>query len=426
MISFRGTKKGVSLLIAIMLIGVISYISLSMTNAVVEATRRAANSNRYNEAYYLAEGALEEGLLINSEHGAGYSDSIQHNFGSGKTSAVKIQGQVPASAKYGNQSTYHDMYGAPAPGTGNVGKDCDPLKAFKNMNFWYTADGTPHYVEGTSQPQDGKTWSGPFDAADHPCNWNKIKIGGTVSIPLYYSTTDSSLGCPADPAYPGSYVCNLVTNSQSDAFILRVRTPCKSNYGKDEMCLAMDRFDFDTDNVDPTYGQNEPIMSWQITGVDQTTNASLVLGPYIFTNIIKNLDFFSTLVHEFILNYSNQNVTQLFEVLNQSSNGTDLNKCTDTVLNYLVNQPASCTAWGTNQIIKPILKLSVIQSMKSTPAQKTIPYLEYQLLSNFASGMPPADTSQTITSEGFSGEFKATIEARKSQSGGLIEYVVQQ
>lgn len=366
------------------------------------------------------------GLLENSKHGAGYSEILApKTYGNGvSTAAVKIQGQVPANVKYESPSNYHDMYGVPTPGTGNVGADCDPLKAFRSMPFWYTADSTPHYFEGSSQPSDGKTWLGPFDAADHPCNWNKIKVGESVSVPLYYSTTDVNSGCPADPAVSGSYVCNLITSQSSDSFILRVRTPCDNG---DEMCLASGRFDFDTGNINPTYGINEPIMSWQITGVDLATHKSLVLGPNII--IFGNppaLKSQSTIIHEFKLNGSQQSTTNPFEVLYQTSNGTDLDKCSDIALNFLMNQPTFCSNWGSNQIIKPLIKLSVIQSMKANPAQDTIPYLEYQFLSDFATSAPPTDTSQTITSEGFSGEFKWTLEVKKPQGGGLLEYVIQQ
>jgi len=64
--------------------------------------------------------------------------------------------------------------------------------------------------------------------------------------------------------------------------------------------------------------------------------------------------------------------------------------------------------------------------MKSASPPETIPYLEYQLLSSLALSTPPADTSQTITSEGLSGEVKWTLEVKKPQGGGLLEYVIQQ
>ena len=170
-------------------------------------------------------------------------------------------------------------------------------------------------------------------------------------------------------------------------------------------------------------------MSWQITGADMGTNATLVLGPYIYIyGTPPSLKSQSTIIHEYKLNAANGNGT--FEVLTEAAQGEETGtKCLGPMLAYLLPNTANACAdgsdWSSTAIIKPVLKLSIIQSMTSD-LQKKIPYLEYQFLSDFASGTPPTDTSQTITSEGFSGEFKATIEARKSQSSGLLEYVVQQ
>ena len=53
-----------------------------------------------------------------------------------------------------------------------------------------------------------------------------------------------------------------------------------------------------------------------------------------------------------------------------------------------------------------------------------MPYLEYQLLSNVS--VPPTDTVQTITSEGFSGTFKQVLQVKVPQDSGILEYVIQQ
>jgi len=423
MIKLHGKKKGVSLLIALGLIGVITFSSLILTNVTVTSIRQSANANRSAEAYYAAEGGLEMGLLENSKHGSGYSATLTpKNYGGGvSTAAVTIQGQVPMDVRYTSPSSYANMYGAPTPGTGNVGAGCDPLKALRSDGFWYSPTKTPHYVAGTNQPDSTYTIN-VLEAADHPCNWNRIKVGESVSIPLYYTTTDVNLGCPVDPSNSGSYVCNLVTSQSLDSFVLRVRTPC---INKDEMCLFSGRYDFDTSYIDPVYGSNEPIMSWQITGVDQATQASLVLGPKIVI-ISEFLKPASSIISEYKLLSSKSTGFTVLEISNSGNNGTDLNKCSDNILNFLLNQSSTCDWNLPLSIQKPTLKLSIIQSMKSASPPETIPYLEYQLLSSLALSTPPADTSQTITSEGLSGEFKWTLEVKKPQGGGLLEYVIQQ
>ncbi|MBU1953660.1 hypothetical protein KKH03_01660, partial [Patescibacteria group bacterium] len=349
---------------------------------------------------YAAEGGLEMGLLANSKQGAGYSEILAPKiYGNGvSTAAVEIKGQVPVSTQYATPSSYWGKYGAPTPGTGNVGADCDPLKAFRSKSFNYDSI-TNTYTEATN---------GAFDAADHPCNWNKIKVGESVSIPLYY--TDSG------------GVHNLIANPL-DKFIIRVRTPCR--YG-DEMCIKSGRYTFDfTSQGDSNYGYNDPLMSWQIVGEDaNNSNSSLVLQPYIKI-INKVLQPNSTIFHEKRL-YSGY-LSGDFEVLDVTSLSEDLNNCpVNSISNFLSNSNNACPNgynWNQQSIQKPVLKLSVIKNLISDQAD-TIPYLEYQFLSNTST--PPTDTSQTITSEGLSGEFKWTLEVKKPQGGGLLEYVIQQ
>ena len=62
------TQRGTSLLIALGLITVIVLVSLGVATVVLSSTRESANVNRATEAFYAAQGALEEGLLRNQEN----------------------------------------------------------------------------------------------------------------------------------------------------------------------------------------------------------------------------------------------------------------------------------------------------------------------------------------------------------------------
>ena len=124
-------REGVSLLIGLGLVFVIMFFSLIVGNVVVSSIRQSANVNRANEAYFGAEGALEEGLLANYKAGAGYSTDkykdVPYVNNSRIAAKYKIAGQVPESLKYGPASQYGGMYGIPTPGSGNVATVCDPL-----------------------------------------------------------------------------------------------------------------------------------------------------------------------------------------------------------------------------------------------------------------------------------------------------------
>ena len=60
-------KKGVSLIIALVLITVISAFSLGVYASILMTIKTTSAVNNSKIAYYAAEGALEEGLLANSE-----------------------------------------------------------------------------------------------------------------------------------------------------------------------------------------------------------------------------------------------------------------------------------------------------------------------------------------------------------------------
>ena len=207
------TSRGVSLLIAMGLVTVIVLFGLIVSNVVVTSIRQSANVNRANEAYFAAEGGLEQGLLENMKQGAGYTGDLPPiDYDGGVSAAVSVQGQVPADIKY-LAGDYAGKYGTPTPGTGNVGEDCNPLE--------------PH-LKGVFTTDTGAQEDEP---ANHPCNWNKLTTGETASIPLYYEDTN------------GAH--NLVTNN-NDEIIIRVRAACVDG---NRSCLntltSTDRYSFD-------------------------------------------------------------------------------------------------------------------------------------------------------------------------------------
>lgn len=401
-------KKGISLLIAVILVGIITLFGLIVRNVVITSIRQSANVNRSNKAYFGTEGALEQGLLENANEGIGYSGDPQNPSYAGCQGAdcpqleFQVKGQVPVLSSY-EAAPYDDMFGVPQPGGGNLIEGCDPLKAFKDKNFNYTQ--SSGYVE---QP------SGPYNATEHPCNWNKIKVGESVTVPLFKQGSSGPE--------------NLIT-SGSDEFILRVRTPCENS---EEFCAKIDRYDLSILNEVDDYGNNEPIVTWQIDGEDQN-GESLVLNPYINT-LSDTLQFQSSIISEQRINVAkNTPFDGIFTVLRFSNNmtdslywGVDLNDCIGPITTYLISDSNDCIDydWNERNISNPAFKLSVINSTKADDA--TIPYLEYQILTNFITGLPPTSSDQTIRAEGLSGEFKQVLEVKQPQESGLLEYVIQQ
>lgn len=401
------TLPGVSLLIALGLVTAIVLFGILVSTLIVNSIRQSANINRANEAYYAAEGGLEKGLLENQKHGAGYSltpqDFTYNDGANNPASTIKtvyqIQGQVPADTSYGGDSDYAGMFSVPTPGTGNVAPNCDPLKAVTNGVVSY---------DGIDYPT--------ADPADHPCNWNRINVGETVTIPLYY--TDST-----------GQAVNLFTpqNASTAQLFVRIRTACENNA---VMCDKADRMELDWfSDGDPNTSYNDAIVNWQISGNNAITGQLLILEPRIIYDNFGNFNNQSTIIIETKINAAQQ--AGHFKVLDLDKGGIDQNSCIGKIIHFLINANTSlspsCIAnfpWLSHQLEKPVLKFTVINSIKESPSS-TIPYLEYQIIMNI-NGTTPTDSSQIVIAEGFSGSFKQVLQVQQEQASGLLEYVIQQ
>lgn len=403
----RSTKDGTSLLIGLGLTTIIVLVSIGVTTVVISSIRESANVTGANKAYYAAEGALEKGLLVNQDKGAGYSggDKLK-DF----PATYTISGQVNPDNAYSI-----GKYGIPTPGTGTAGNNCDALNPDIKLDFNYDpVTGKYSYVSGTDP------------AIDNPCNWNKIKVGESVSIPLYVTKIVGGTEGISNPK-------NLGLTSLK----IRVRTACKN--GK-EFCAPSDRYKlyFDTSTPSTIAKTNDTVMSWQISAENIGGNKTYTFSPnqQHSTSCTDDGGYKgrcepspNSEIYESQINYLMSTDATVLSATSGEDLGIDntntleyisdfLNDTTD----YLIGESLRPTA--SDAINKPILKLSVIHSLQDSPTT-TIPYLEYQILAD-ASTEAPTDTSQTITAQGFSGTFKQVLEVKNPQESGLLEYVIQQ
>lgn len=408
----RSTKPGTSLLVGLGLTTIIVLVSLGVTTVVISSIRESANVTGANQAYYAAEGALEEGLWVNQGKGAGYSDSAVVSSKPPKSSYT-IGGQVNEALAYSDGS-----YGIPAPGTGTAGKDCDKLNPYVKYTFAFD-EVTGKYSNDSSGA----------DPKDHPCNWSKIKVGESVSIPLFVSKKVGGTETIYNPADSQFNLNNLK---------IRVRTPCKT--GK-EYCDLIDRYSlfYDTSSVNKYNATNYTLMSWQITGTNQDGSKTYVFSPLALRDIPFCNDTYAGFADKTRCEPDNSEIygsqinfvktSDKSVVVSSDDYGVDNANKNSTIVDFLRNTdiytiPGSIRTTSNDAINKPVLKLSVIHSLKDT-ATTTIPYLEYQILTN-ATTEAPTDSSQTITAEGYSGNFKQVLEVKNPQGGGLLEYVIQQ
>jgi Tfp pilus assembly protein PilX len=460
-------KAGVSLIISVVLIGVLMFFAMAISVSVIDGIKQSGSVNRANVAYFATEGALEKGLEMNFESGAGQNTAAQTilfngdpecsaesdcsiccqkkygtnnaalNYvcikgcpGTGQSGTTakpqtmatfKIQGSVPKDKKL------VDGYIIPAPGTGNVGAVCDPLNIPLTGQFYYSPTNSIHYKYETISP--GSEYTGPYSIIDHPCNWSKIKMGETVAIPLYYSN--------------GTEIMPIISPTNSTAtFALKIRTPCKNG---GEICYnpVSDRIVLDTTSGDlKNYGKNDPVVSWQIAATDMSNiTKQYVLSPIVSVNPNTKLLLYpqSSIISENYIYVRSQATNNKYVVLSQlGSGGNDLNGCKSTIFDFLTNHfspppgftDANCTKselfWTSQLIFKPVFKFTVIGNLKNydTP-HDNVSNLEYQILMTNVSN-PPTNSVQTITGESVSGSYKQVLEVKMPQESGILEYVIQQ
>jgi hypothetical protein len=403
------TRPGVSLLISLILVSILVVFGIGVSNLVISSIRESANVNQANQAYYAAEGGMEMGLLENKSKDAGYDATladVDYNGTGGKPgepgvllSKVTIQGKVPESSQIGGE------YVMPRPGTGTAGTGCDVLNP-------------------------------PVDI-DDACNWNKIKVGETVGIPLYTTNADGSINNPAD--------IDLQTLK------VKLRTPCKdgSNTCSGSVRYLLNAFEGDSKTVCNTdasagvvrnYYCGDTIASWQIIGTNKKGDLTYNMEqwPDYDSLLLQNRTLDNTELYAWIINDAknpgglNSGLTSFncgnFCILDQNRVGIiPSSGIYGPILDFLNNSSSGYfPRAGLDVINKPIMKLSIIHALNEFPSG-TVPYLEYQFTSDVSAlGSSPADLTQTITSEGFSGPFKQVLEVKLPQETGLLEYVIQQ
>lgn len=420
MLNFHHTKPGTSLLVALGLTGIIVLVSLGVTTVVISSIRESANVTGANQAYYAAEGALEKGLLINQDKGAGYSasDTVPYGINSKQKAGYTISGQVNKDNSYAA-----DTYGVPTPGTGNAGQNCNALTAQSKDTLYY--DPVNHKYSAT----DAAGFI-TVDPQDNPCNWNKIKIGETISIPLYVTKNIDGVPTVVNP-----------TGMGLSSLKIKVRTPCENG---EEYCAYSGRQNlyYDDSSKIKYNATNDTIMSWQITGSNIKGDKTYTLSPATlhgldickdYTSIFKGVRCkppSNSEIYEGIINYARTQNNQI--VVADNYNGIDnVTNTSGKILDFLKNTGvftlggAIRPADPDDALNKPVLKLTVIHSLLDM-TNTGIPYLEYQVLTTNTTNEAPTDTSQTVTAEGYSGSFKQVLEVKNPQDAGLLEYVIQQ
>jgi hypothetical protein len=443
------TQPGLSMLLAVLLISVILTMAVGVTTMVIDSTRQTSNVVQSQKAYFAAEGALEQALMVNKM----LADQNEAIGVSMPNLQIEDTDGVPFTAKF---SINGSAAAFPEANRTVNGKYIIPL-AWTGTAPW-TGEGslpgsggcspfTPPTRQGTGNNKTIVT-PNPYGSGDitfneefHPCNWGRLPSGQKVSLPLYGL---NSSGTP-------------VTFTD---FTLRLRTPCQPTSGGAtvEACQPTSRLDlncFDkgddeiicTSDADGDASEQskrgEVVALWQIDSEDLTGTIKTLL-PYESIRPSSlgydvNAPELDTQLYEGKINGKKLASIDPFEVITDSNNGLALDDAAEPN-----PKPETNIATFLSSHTKPVLKLSVINSLMacrdtglcqemydspdgSNYESKNIPYLEYQLvLNNLPAGVLPASLENVISAEGKAGAFSHLLQVKIPHDTSTLEYVIQQ
>jgi len=397
---------GVSLIIAIIFVSAFLLVIAGLAEVQIRTIRNIANRESEAKARYLAESAQElanywvttKGVGANSEDDANGIGLLKGALyvvaqGMGITNCVstncvpdfKIQSRAGAgdtfSLSFGTAlpQTY---YSVPIRRTGSVAKECQvdvptALAAVTDM-----------------------------DKANDACNWNKIGVGETVEVPLYY---DDQTGTPS---------------WGSGSFILRVRTPCEDYENGTTNCTSGERIELYPKVGDPAYrnrDKDKVLIQWLISSKDGgktmvagdktvvVQNGSLRVDLSDTRDGSKNTEISAGRIDDAVDNSSGS--LDGFLVLNSDQKGKDLAQ----------SDPQSINSFLQN-VSNPILRLSLVdQPKRQAPPSLNVPFLEYQLLTTNAISDTKSSLSGTIQIGDFKKEFSASQKHEPTLGGFALE-----
>lgn len=328
-------KPAYSLIYALVIMTVIMVVAASANrgtrNALEKSVERLdANTNVKNAA----ESAVGKAILaIKEVDEAGYEpDDYSETSSDGKTTLE--YSVISRAQKNSNDSTY---YYTPIPGTGTAApsSDCD--------------------VRATND-----------EDVEHPCNWNKLMYGRSVTIPLY--SYDENTGTIKNPYDLGLTSWNL-----------KIRTPCEDSGVYSDDCDGGDRYELD--GVSTDYENDDSIILWQLIGEDSSGDNVVSVVPDDDTT--KSRGLFSrtasptnTEIYESLINDAADSLTSTYSVLSTDSP-------TDTTIDATTYDNLLDLSRDTN-IEKLYLQISIVSPLKTSTG--SVPYLEWQLESQMSGG----------------------------------------
>lgn len=236
-----------SLVFAFLIMTVIMIVASTSISGVTGKVRYFNEVEAASQARLAAESAADLAILQVKDVGLGYEASEDVALCLDSTGATISTSSGTVTRSDCVSSGGYEILGlAQANSTGETG------------HFYLPIPGT-----GNAAPSDECSLNlDDPEAVNHPCNWNKLLAGQSVTIPLYRTNGSGGFEVPAS------------TDVNLTDWQLKVRTPCTTSGDYSTSCT---RYEFDATMTDSSVSVagDDPVILWTLNGefIDGTTDS---------------------------------------------------------------------------------------------------------------------------------------------------------
>ena len=339
-------KPAYSLIFAFLIMTVIMIVAGTTIENTQEKVRYFNELEATSQARLSAESAAELAVMQIREYEPGYEvpegeDQFCMEYEGQQGNNCQSYGDYtvhPVATSNTNEQT--DRYFVPIPGTGTAGlsNECSILNE--------------------------------HEAVEHPCNWNKMMYGDSVTIPLY------AIG------QNGTTIVNPENAGITD-WVLKVRTPCIDEYEEEDTCQ---RYAFDA--TAPNIATDPSILFWQVNGEHNsgTTISIIPSDDTFYAQGAHNRITGNTEIPASTINNAQGDYYEVFTMFDEDELEALMEYDSDPItdLNLQLN------------IINPLIANG---DHDGDGENDSIPYLEWQVAMSASS--PLISTKSTVVGEGY-------------------------
>ena len=462
-------KRGLSLLVAVIICSLIIVAATGVTKVILSQFRDTDAYGTSLQTYYASESGLATALLMLRDKPIGYNipeGKFEMAVDNNRKAQVKysVQNNTMAlnNARFSDYSKADSLFTVPSPWTGDAGQgtgfDFGAVATAGGSPGSCSLDDPPVPADGTIKEIKDKITAA---ALEHPCNWNKIYFGETVTVPLYRLKANN-----IDAINPAAVAGDTAFGGGMGMFVFRVRTPCKVwNEADDDGFVCAERWEFYNvvDTAKNRVKTDDTIINWEISGYDKDGDIVTMLPQNLRVNALNKepdrIEEKNSEVYEKKINEAKKNAppstkpsldlymekyTVLKDKNNLSSCGFGLfdntSKCSGKdVKDYIggifeflnadrfqqipARSPSDIPTdkdWK-RTIDEPYFKFTTIYPFYTDKDQTIrIPYLEYQIITDkpIAGNLQIIDVSATV------GGFRQSLQVKKPVQSSVLEFAV--